>query len=990
MAHIKKLVMHGFKSFANKTEISFDKGINVIIGPNGSGKSNISDALCFVLGRLSTKSIRAAKAKNLLFMGSKYVKPAREAMVEMVFDNSDRAFGMDKDEISLMRTVRHNGLSVYKINGETKTRADIIEALAQAGIDPHGFNLVLQGQIQAVVRMHPEERRKVVEEVAGISIYETRKVRSLHELEKTDEKLKEINSVLRERTAYLRNLENERQQALRFKELEQTVKRCKASMLNKRMEEKEHELASIKKSMDEKNAQRESLREKSQEFQKEIDTINERIVQINKHIQTAAGTERESLQTHITNLKAELEGLRVRQENFENRREEIERRIEEITKVIPSYEAEIRELKLESPLVAKKQEEINLKKQELAKIEEERKNVYSLKTELNALRERMRDKEGQKARITGESDALIRQLEEYARNLAYPDAGACKSAFTKLVQSLEEKKKRMNELTSQEIESSKTLSSAETEIRNAEKIKSQVETIDKCPLCQSTITTDHINHVNTEANELIRASRALLETELTSIKHARTERDKLVSEVRDHERKLSDHEKELSRHNILIEKKDYLKRLVEQEKHLTQEIKQLSDKRDALQQKNLDTSHIEEKYMTKLHEIEEVSSRTEENLDQTLMFKEREVEKLREKLKFDKNEIQQVDNEIESFASSITVKSKQLEAKTREEEALAVRFKKLFEERDTLQETIQKQSYESNELNSQARQIEDQINYLKIGSAKLDAEREAAQMDLAEYAGLELIKASMAVLEERHQKAQATLQSIGSINLRALEIYEQMKQEYDRVQEKVDTLLKEKEEIMKIITEIDAKKKRTFMKTFNQMNELFGTNFSKLSTKGQAYLEIENPEDIFSGGVSIVIRMGKGKHFDVTSLSGGEQTLVALSLLFAIQEYKPYHFYIFDEIDAALDKRNSERLSALLKQYMRSGQYITITHNDALIMDATILYGVSMHEGVSKVLSLKMGEEISSQVADMLKPNVPQQNQAQPDVQDTSLDTINK
>ncbi len=985
MAHIKKLVMHGFKSFANKTEIAFDKGINVIIGPNGSGKSNISDALCFVLGRLSTKSIRAAKAKNLLFMGSKYVKPAREAMVEMVFDNSDRAFGMDKDEISLMRTVRHNGLSVYKINGETKTRADIIEALAQAGIDPHGFNLVLQGQIQAVVRMHPEERRKVVEEVAGISIYETRKERSLHELEKTDEKLKEINSVLRERTAYLRNLENERQQALRFKELEQTVRRCKASMLSKRMEEKEHELSSIRKSMDEKNAQREELREKAQTIQKEVDTINERIIQINKHIQTAAGVERESLQTHITNLKAELEGLRVRQENFENRREEIERRIDEISKVIPTYEAEIRELKLESPLVAKKQEEINLKKKELAKIEEERKQIYSLKTELNSLRDRIREKESHKARITGESDALVRQLEEYAGNLAYSDASACKKALADLIQGLEERKKRMNELTSREIESSKALSAAETEIRNAEKIKSQVETIDKCPLCQSTITEDHVAHVNNEANELIRASRALLETESLSIKNARAERDKLTSEVREHERKMSDHEKELSRHHILKEKQEYLKRLVEQEKNLAHELKQLVDKRDALQQKNLDTSRIEENYMSKLHEIEEVSSRTEENLDQTLMFKEREVEKLREKLKFDKNEIHQVASDIDSFASSIAIKSSQLEAKTKEEEALAARFKKLFEERDTLQDKIQKQSFEANELNSQARQIEDQINYLKIGSAKLNAEREAAQMDLAEYGDIELIKASMAALEERHQKAQATLQSIGSINLRALEIYDQMKQEYDRVQEKVDTLLKEKEEIMKIIAEIDAKKKRTFMKTFNQMNELFGTNFSKLSTKGQAYLEIENPEDVFSGGVSIVIRMGKGKHFDVTSLSGGEQTLVALSLLFAIQEYKPYHFYIFDEIDAALDKRNSERLSALLKQYMRSGQYITITHNDALIMDATILYGVSMHEGVSKVLSLKVGEEVTSKLADMLKPNAPQ-DAVQPDAQnDTSV-----
>jgi chromosome segregation protein len=256
VTYIKKLVMHGFKSFANKTEVNFDKGINVIIGPNGSGKSNVSDALCFVLGRLSSKSIRAAKAKNLLFMGSKYVKPSREATVELVFDNSDHTFPVDREEISIKRTVKANGLSIYKINDELKTRADVVETLGQAGIDSYGFNLVLQGQIQQAVAMHPEDRRKVIEEVAGISIYETRKEKSLKELEKTEERLKEINAILRERTAFLRNLENERQQALKFKELEQTVRRCKASILSRKIEDKMKELGSIQKSIEEKSKQK--------------------------------------------------------------------------------------------------------------------------------------------------------------------------------------------------------------------------------------------------------------------------------------------------------------------------------------------------------------------------------------------------------------------------------------------------------------------------------------------------------------------------------------------------------------------------------------------------------------------------------------------------------------------------------------------------------------------------------------------------------------
>ncbi len=949
--------MHGFKSFANKTEINFDRNINVVIGPNGSGKSNISDALCFVLGRLSTKSIRAAKAKNLLFMGSKLVKPAREALVELVFDNTDRTFAVDKDEITLARVVRHNGTSIYKINDEVKTRADIIEVLAQAGIDPHGFNLILQGQIQSVVRMHPEERRKIVEEVAGISVYENRKVKSLHELEKTEEKLKEISAILRERTAYLRNLENERAQALKFKELELTLKRCKASIIHKREEEKERELGSIRKSIEEKTNEKNTLKSKADELQGRIESFNERIIQINKHIQHSTGLEQETLHTSIANLKAELEGLRVRRENLQHRKAEIERRVEELLSHIPEHEKEIGALREESPLLAKKQAELSRKKQELAKLEDAKRNVYALRTELNSLKERIRDREAQVSRITGESDAIIKQLEEYSRNLIYVDESTCRKAGLELVKESEYKRRTLEKIAKEAIESAKKASMYETEIASSEKIKSQVGEIDICPICQSKITESHIAHVNSQAEQKIKEFKDKLHLELEKSKEEGKKQDELKLVLKQEEQKALEIEKELSKHHSIGDKREYLKKLLEQEKIIQKEIKELGQKRELLQQKTSDTTRFEEQYAAVMKEIEEISSRTELDLDQTLLYKERELEQMREVIKLSKRDISEVEEDIMEFNSKAEQKGTLLEKKEEEEADLNERFKKLFKERDEIQEKIQKESYEHSTSQGEWRQVEDQINYLKVGNAKVEAEKEALEMELRDFAGLELIKASFQVLEERLQKTQATLQTIGSINMRALEIYDEIKQEYDRVQVKVETLQKEKEEILKIVAEIDNKKKRTFMKTFNHINELFGSNFSRLSAKGQAFLEIENNEDIFAGGVKILIRMQKGKYFDVTSLSGGEQTLVALSLLFAIQEYRPYHFYIFDEIDAALDKRNSERLSALLKHYMKAGQYITITHNDALIVGARVLYGVSMHEGVSKILSLNIDDD---------------------------------
>jgi chromosome segregation protein len=227
-------------------------------------------------------------------------------------------------------------------------------------------------------------------------------------------------------------------------------------------------------------------------------------------------------------------------------------------------------------------------------------------------------------------------------------------------------------------------------------------------------------------------------------------------------------------------------------------------------------------------------------------------------------------------------------------------------------------------------------------------------MEMLEFPNVEVIKTNKDSLMQRLTQTQERIARIGSVNMRSLETYDAIKKEYDGVKDKVELISKEKESVLKIIKEIDIKKKKAFLVTLEKLNETFSRNFAQLSMKGVVSLELENRKDPFDGGVNILVKTGHGKYFDITSLSGGEQTLVALSLIFAIQELNPYCFYILDEIDAALDKRNSERLAALLRKYMQQGQYIVITHNDEIISNATNLYGVSMHDGISKVTTLKI------------------------------------
>ena len=967
MAYIKKIVMHGFKSFARKTEIPFDKGINVIIGPNGSGKSNISDAICFALGRLSVKSMRAEKAKNLIFMGSKYEKPAREACVEIVFDNSDKAFNIDKDEISLKRIVRIKGQSIYKINEDTKTRAEIIETLAQAGIDPYGYNLILQGQIQSIVRMHGEERKKIIGEVAGISVYEWRKEKSLKELEKTDSRLKEVSTILRERTAYLNNLEREKSQAQKYNELQLTVKRAKASLLKKKYDEKQKEVSAILKAIEEKSSQRDKKQEKAEKTQEEIDKFSEKINEINLHIRKSAGVEQGKLREQITNLRAELEGLRVRKEGYENRRREVEHRIEEMKKSVPELEKEIQELRKESPLVAKKAQELKKKKEELAELEKEKKKILSKKSEMFSLRERIEDRKRQLARATAESESLVRQIEEISGNLKFSSAKNCEEAISSISGKISEEKEKVKSLREKELENEKAISVSESDIKRNEEIKKKVNEIDLCPLCQSKITEEHIKHVYNDCDDKIGAAAKLLYHSKNELKKLKEERNSSAKNVEELERKRFEAEKELIAHRAIKEKNEAVKKSVDFENTIRKEIDSLESKRKTLGHGSEDFSGIEEKYENKMLEIEEISSRTEEDIDTTLLYKERELEKIKNIVERSRKDLEDIESEIENLGSGIEEKESSLSEKENKEEELNQKFKKMFTDRDATQKTLQESSMKLSEGQNEIRQIEDQINYLKIGKAKIDGESQTIEMDLTEYTGIEILQGSFQNIEERLKKSEQALQTIGSINMRALEVYDQVKGEYDIVKQKADTIEKEKEEIMKIIEEIDKKKRKTFMKTFRAINSLFSQNFAKLSSKGVAYLEIENDsgaqdgesdkEDISNSSVNIVVKMQKGKYFDVSSLSGGEQTLVALSLLFAIQEYKPYHFYILDEIDAALDKRNSERLAALLKQYMKSGQYIIVTHNDAVIIDSDILYGVSMHEGVSKVLSLRVAEE---------------------------------
>ncbi len=951
MVNIKKLVMHGFKSFPRKTEIPFTEGINVIVGPNGSGKSNVSDALCFVLGRLSAKSMRAAKAGNLIFYGTKDASPAKEAMVEVVFDNSDKGFTGVSDEVSIKRIVRKNGQSVYKLNDEVKTRQEILSLLAQAGIDPNGFNIILQGEIQNFVRMHNEDRRKIIEEVSGISVYESRKEKSLHELEKTDERLKEVFAILRERTSYLNNLERERQQALKFKKLEADLKKFKGSIIQSDLTRKKKELEQINEEISKRNKEIEKVKKEITELEVSIKNFESKIAEINGVIQKTTGLQQEALNQEIANIRAELAGMGVKLENYENRLSSLQKQKQDLKKLVSENELSIKELDGASPKT-KKERDIALKKKELEILEEERKKFYTIKSELKSIRERIEDKKSLFQSSSNESSILVKQMESTYRDLF--DKNTDTRKLDSLKHSFSEKKHSLKELTKRERELEKISYFNEKEIEKANNLIDKISKMDTCPVCKSKITKDHMEHIHQETFPKMDKLKKEIQESDKELAEIYKKREVLTKDIEQINMEVSKREADIIKLSGVEEKKNSVKNIQEKLDKLKGELSELENIKKRLEKSFEDHSNIEQKYEVARVEVQEISMRTSENVSSEISFKQRELERAKISLKQLSREEEDLNSDAADLREDINEKHELLEKRKEQEEELSRKFQKLISERDTLNKKIRENEIQISSKQNTAQNIEQSINNFKIEKATEDAGIENLEIEMLAYDGIEIIKTNKEVLVERLAKTEELISQIGSVNLRALEVYDSVKKEYDVIKEKTEIISKEKESILKIILEIDIKKKKTFMKTLNSLNEIFSRNFSQVSTKGVVSLELENPKEPFEGGVGILVKTGHGKYLDVTSLSGGEQTLVAISLIFSIQELNPYSFYILDEIDAALDKRNSERLASLLSKYMRKGQYIVISHNDEVISNATNIYGISMHDGISKVISLKL------------------------------------
>ncbi|MBI4095384.1 MAG: chromosome segregation protein SMC [DPANN group archaeon] len=1135
---ISGLHLHGFKSFGKTTQLQFGPGLNAVIGPNGSGKSNVLDSLCFILGRMSSKDLRAENFSDLIF--KRKANAAGEADTAIHLDNSAGVFPMQEKQIEIKRKIKKDGGTQYKINSKNSTRGEVLELLSLVRVHPEGHNIILQGDIAHFVDMKPLEKRHLVEEVAGIGVYEERKNKALAELAKVDEKLKEASIILREKENYMKNLEEEKKGAERFRSMQAELKGLQAAeiklrtdLTNTRKNKTLGELEKREQAITDLKLEVEITKKKIEQFRDNIDRLE-------KEIQKKGGEEAQALQKEIEGLKvsaeksrllisnsrAELQKADVRKADWEHALTELETKIKADEKTKIELEKEITVLKKREELSKKGEsdselvelekeakrldEEIkrlgaerekfntgyyqaqsNLKilehelksaEDELKKIEKEEEKFSDVKDaknrfkkisdEISALANRdsklaldtgelhkdliKKEEEFAKARVHASSvseilqrDHAIKEIikkkvsgvlgtvaelgkvdKEYAEALKIAAGARMKNVVTdsvdvaiKCLQILKDARAGtatflpLDKISAgQQVEASTLkksgviglaheLITCESKYKNLfryifrntlviESIqtakslgvgKYRMVTLDGDLFEQSGAITggfrekgSGIGFEQTEMQGLVVKLEADLSTINKNIKQMQAERDKIqekISDLRKEKAELEgkailakeiygekEKEKLQKKYDELkIQKSGLQKSLAEAENEHTSiesKLKNMAQERNELSLRARDlqfggSKKAIEDLLAKKSETESQLATIIAALDNSLRP---ELERIEKNLKHLEKEKKEFEKQITDEESQLKNLEKDINSKESDEEKFHAKIKELFANKNQAGTLLRETESYLNEHMLKISQAEQEKNNLAIEKAQYEAELAGLKQEFEPFADVALIEVKN--LDDAKKKIKSVnekLQSLGSINMRALEVFEAVQQEYENLAGRANKLQAEKNDVLGVIDEIEKKKKDVFLSTYDKIADKFKELHAKIADKNHATLELENSEKPFDGGVLVKIIDEKGRRTSLTSLSGGEKTLAALAFIFAIQEHEPAPFYLLDEIDAALDKVNSEKVAKLLKEYSQKAQVIIVTHNDAVISESDNIYGVSMtKDGWSNVVSIKI------------------------------------
>jgi len=975
--YLKEIKTTGFKSFADKMNLVFDNDITCIVGPNGSGKSNIVDAVKWVLGEQSVKTLRGSdKMTDVIFSGSKTRNPLNLATVTLVFDNSDSYLKVPYTEISITRKLYRTGENEYYINNEKCRLKDINDLFLDSGMGKYAFNIISQGEVAKIINASSYERRSVFEEAAGVLKYKKRKEEALRKLDKTNENLVRIKDIVSELNLQIEPLKEESRKAKDYLDIKEKLENIEIALIANDLATYDQEYKIITEKIAE--LQNKVIEENTNITKNdlELNSLNEKLKKIKENVLTLNNK-------YVATIKEE--------EKINGEKNIIKER--------SKYKAD--DIKVHDNISNMKEKKLSLNNKGL-----------SLKTDIDILNNKM-------TTLNNELDIAKKNLEKCLNEKQI----TAKEAFTKKKQNadLEYKIKSLTNY----IEQGGSVPTSVRKVLSNPKLKGLHNTI------SNLITTSDDYNIALEvalggAKDYIvvetptnakEAINYLKENGLgrvtfyplnvikprfidNEIKNNITSEEGYIgvlSSLVNYDKKYQNIiENQLG--NVIVtqdlDSANKISKIINNRykivtlkgevinvggsitggtlkvKSVISEKYELANNKTKLQNLEIELETLENKEKELLEEEQKLNNHIFNIEKQKVLYNEEIMSKMKIKEELRK-ELSEVDLELKNLTNLIEDNIDEEELRITEKyyevlnkkENLEKEIKETKEQEEKINNSVFNMQADFRLKNSKIRELETNLKEYEIKSSKISIKMDNLLNILSDTYSMTFEKAKANYILEIDEniarksvsELRNALRKLGNINLGSIEEYERISTRYEFLTKQKEDLEEAITTLLRIIDELDEVMKVEFTKTFKEIEVEFDKVFKELFGGGVAKLKLTDENNLLETGVDIMVTPPGKRLSAITLLSGGEKTLTAISLLFAILNIKKIPFCIFDEVEAALDEANVDKVGAYFKKYKDKTQLIIITHKKKTMEYANTLYGITMQEsGVSKLVSVKL------------------------------------
>ena len=966
---LKRIELQGFKSFADKTVIQFDQDITGIVGPNGCGKSNVNDAIRWVLGEQSVKSLRSGtNMSDIIFSGSEYRKPVNMARVTLVFDNSTRVFDSDFDEIEITRQIlRANNEASYFINKTPCRLKDINDLVMDTGLGKDSLSIITQGNISSFADAKPEDRRSLFEEAAGVAKYKKRKKVSLSKLEQTKENLDRLQDILDELERQIGPLEKQAKKAEKYISLREKLSKIEISVLVEDIDQYNEKINQINKELFDIQAMHTSENAELLKQETRLESIRKEMYALDKQINELQGKYTKAMEENYQLERRKIEQDEKRKymlkvADKKARQKEIQAMLEEARF---EYQDRHQRLMQTQQDLNNRRNIVNDLKTKISKARYESDQANNILTQLqnrrqvleNMMKQPFAHQQGvrsvmqAKNSLSGVYGVVSELLIAHADKALAVNAALGGSIYQIITKNEADARNAISFLKRNR---SGRATFLPLSVCHPRKMNEQVITIastspgflgfaSECVDCKeifdpvkerllgNVIVVDTLQNANETAKRLRYAYKIV--TLDGDIVHTG---GSMTGGVTKNQSTPVTMRQELDTINSKIEgQKIKADSCLNETDILTQK---LQKENDAIVTLQIELAKLENIYATKkakydsiLAEYQELGVDIEENAElaqddlvvqmskmhAVLDSLSLEIQSLRQS-RFDKgNDAEQLENQIRLVRREMNSKQSQIH------------------------------NYEM-EIVKVKTQLENALNRL---STDYEMTYEYA---LTKKENVEIESAKEEVIQLRQ-----AISRLGNVNLDAPNEYKEVKERFDFMTSQKEDLEKASQQILAAIDEMDQTMISQFTDMFNKINAELDGVFKAMFGGGRASLSMVDPDDVLNTGIDIDVQPPGKMVKNIQTFSGGEKALIAISVLFAILKARTMPLCIFDEVEAALDQANVERFARYLSHYRGQSQFIAVTHRPGTMEQCDTLYGVTMQkDGVSKVLKVQLKDAV--------------------------------